>query len=328
MTKEEVFSLSNLDLVSGLKSRVSQEKEIVAQMLYFLAEVQKRRLFFDYGCSSLFQFCMKELGLTEAESGLRISAMKVVLEMPEIREKIAEGSLSLTSVSQARSFFREKIKSNSALEKSEKLDLLKSLENKSTRECERQLIGLLPEKPLPQERTKVITQSHVQISLNISNELMAKLDKIKALLSHKNPNMTHSELLEELANIVLQKLSPTVRAKSTLGKSVKISAAGFSKKEKPEQTKLPRAPSKRSVIREVWIRDQERCTFVDPTTNEKCESRHLLEVDHVHPKALGGEDTLDNLRILCRAHNQWAAIQVFGLEKMTQYIDKDFGGRQ
>ncbi|MBK9322947.1 MAG: HNH endonuclease [Bdellovibrionaceae bacterium] len=32
-----------------------------------------------------------------------------------------------------------------------------------------------------------------------------------------------------------------------------------------------------------------------------------LEVDHIKPLALGGEHRAENLRILCRAHNQLAA---------------------
>jgi hypothetical protein len=302
MTKEEIICLSNNELITQLKSRVSQEKELVAQVIYFLAEVQKRRLYFEYGYISLFQFCMKELGYTEAESQLRISAMRVVLEIPEVRDKIASGSLSLTSVAQAQSYFREKEKSNTSLQKAEKLELLTHLENKSTRECERELIQLSSQKPLPREKVKAITETHFQVTLNISNELMEKLEKLKSLLSHKNPNMTHSELIEELADIAIEKLSPAIKS--------------------------ARAPSKRSVIQEVWIRDQEKCSYIDPRTKKKCESRHKLEVDHIYPKALGGSDTKDNLRLLCRAHNQWAAIQIFGRKKMEKYLNMGVMGSE
>jgi len=326
MTKVEIVKLSNSDLVSGLKLRVSQEKELVTQVIYFLAEVQKRRLFFEYGYSSLFQFCMKELGYTEAESQLRINAMRVILEIPEVKDKLACGSLSLTSLSQAQSYFREKDKSNNSLQKSEKLCILERLENKSTRECERELIGLSPQKPLPKEKTRIITETHVQVTLNISNEVVVKLERLKSLLSHKNSNMTQSELIEELADMALQKLSPTAKFNNK-AKSAEIEATKSADKVTPnksQDSKHASLPSKRSVIREVWIRDQERCSYVDPKTQKRCESQYKLELDHIHPKALGGPETKDNLRLLCKAHNQWAAIQIFGHKKMEKYLNRGF----
>src|SRR4051812_35745047 len=41
---------------------------------------------------------------------------------------------------------------------------------------------------------------------------------------------------------------------------------------------------------------------------------------HIRPHALGGPNTRENLRLLCPAHNQLAAIQVFGAAKMARFI--------
>jgi uncharacterized membrane protein YqiK len=40
----------------------------------------------------------------------------------------------------------------------------------------------------------------------------------------------------------------------------------------------------------------------------------FLELDHVQPVACGGLSTVENLRVVCRAHNQYAAEQVFGVD--------------
>src|SRR4051812_49126145 len=116
MTKNEIQNLSNADLISKLKSNVAEEKYIVIQILKLLDEVQRRRLYFEYGYTSLFQFTMKELNYTEAQAQLRISTMRLAQEIPEIREKVANGSLSLSAVSKAQSFFREKGKINEPLQ--------------------------------------------------------------------------------------------------------------------------------------------------------------------------------------------------------------------
>jgi hypothetical protein len=43
-----------------------------------------------------------------------------------------------------------------------------------------------------------------------------------------------------------------------------------------------------------------------------------VEYDHVHPVARGGAATLDNLRLRCRAHNQYAAECTFGSDFMRE----------
>ncbi|MBK7367553.1 MAG: HNH endonuclease [Candidatus Eisenbacteria bacterium] len=44
----------------------------------------------------------------------------------------------------------------------------------------------------------------------------------------------------------------------------------------------------------------------------RCECRTNLEFDHVVPLARGGLTTVENVRLCCRAHNQYAAERVFG----------------
>jgi hypothetical protein len=73
-----------------------------------------------------------------------------------------------------------------------------------------------------------------------------------------------------------------------------------------------------AVKREVWQRDQGRCTFVSPTTGKRCQSEHRLEVDHIHPFALGGTSReAENLRLLCFAHNQFEARRRFGEQRFA-----------
>ena len=59
-----------------------------------------------------------------------------------------------------------------------------------------------------------------------------------------------------------------------------------------------------AVRREIWQRDGGRCRFVDPRTGRRCASRHLLQIDHVLPCALGGGAEPGNLRLLCYAHHR------------------------
>ena len=59
-----------------------------------------------------------------------------------------------------------------------------------------------------------------------------------------------------------------------------------------------------AVKRQVWTRDQGCCSYVDGASGRRCASRHLLQIDHVVPYALGGSAEVDNLRLLCAAHHR------------------------
>jgi len=66
-----------------------------------------------------------------------------------------------------------------------------------------------------------------------------------------------------------------------------------------------------AVARAVFLRDGQQCSYVSPD-GRRCSSRRCLELDHVDPRAVGGESTIENLRLRCRAHNQRYARQYYG----------------
>ena len=55
----------------------------------------------------------------------------------------------------------------------------------------------------------------------------------------------------------------------------------------------------------IWERDQGQCSYVHHKTKRRCNSRHLLQIDHIQPFALGGKTEKENLRLLCAGHNQY-----------------------
>ena len=55
----------------------------------------------------------------------------------------------------------------------------------------------------------------------------------------------------------------------------------------------------------IWARDQGQCTYVHHETKHRCTCRHLLQIDHIQPFALGGKTEKENLRLLCAGHNQY-----------------------
>lgn len=66
-----------------------------------------------------------------------------------------------------------------------------------------------------------------------------------------------------------------------------------------------------AVKRQVWKRDGGRCRW-PIESGGICGSILRLEFDHCTPRALGGLSTADDVRLLCRMHNDLAARRLFG----------------
>jgi 5-methylcytosine-specific restriction endonuclease McrA len=89
----------------------------------------------------------------------------------------------------------------------------------------------------------------------------------------------------------------------------------FAKTDRPQRG-APRGSAESRHIpahvrRAVHERDAGRCTFVGDQ-GRRCDATMRLEYDHIQPVARGGTSTPRNLRLRCRAHNQYAAERVLG----------------
>ena len=71
-----------------------------------------------------------------------------------------------------------------------------------------------------------------------------------------------------------------------------------------------------AVKRAVWPRDDGRCAFVG--SNGRYSERGFLEFHHVQPYAAGGETTIANIELRCRAHNNYEKDLFFGVPPMVR----------
>src|SRR5690348_7620006 len=119
--------LSDEVLLKTIRNLAGREREIGLQILHHLREVERRQLFAELGYPSLFEYCVKELGYSNAAAHRRVSSMRLMRELPELEEKVTEGSLNLSLLSKAHSFFKqEDVKSVEA-----KREVMESLVGKS-----------------------------------------------------------------------------------------------------------------------------------------------------------------------------------------------------
>jgi 5-methylcytosine-specific restriction endonuclease McrA len=289
-------NLSDEALLKQTREVVARERDATLVVLHHLREVERRQIF-AYRHSSLFDYAVDELGYDKGSAHLRISAMRLLRELPEFEERLESGSLNLTLLSQAQSFIhKEEIRDPEA-----KRAVLQSIDGKSTRDAQRELMSQTsaPERHLP-EKVRAISDTHSEIRLVVDEALLAQLKELQALLAHANPRADLREVIAVAVQGEIARRTPKAPKSSTAHE-------------------VPARQSEAEVRRVVWHRDGGRCGFKFEN-GRSCGSRNGVEFDHIAPKTLGGEDAVENLRLRCRAHNRVEAIRALGPEKIAEFV--------
>lgn len=273
-----------------LERFVEEERERLHEFLALLAELDRRANSLRHrGYASTFDYCVRRLKLSEDESYRRITAARATVIRPEILSAISEGRLTLSAVSRIAPHVR----------RPDAPEIISRVEGKSARQIDEILAPLCP---LPPQRdivreilvaTPFQEEARVEFRFQASRALRAALDRVKEVLAHKHPYGRLEDILLDIATDYLMRNDPLASwddHKPAARGSSTIAAA---------------------VRRKVWQRDGGRCVFQGPG-GVRCHSRKFLELDHIRPRALGGADVVENLRLLCRAHNDAERRRILG----------------
>ncbi len=159
--------------------------------------------------------------------------------------------------------------------------------------------------------TVAVTESHWSLRVTVDRACKEDLETLRCLLSHKLPDGDLGAVLHEAIRCAIDKHGKRKGA---------VAPERKTKRPEPTAARSPEATSTIPAIvrRAVWKRDGGRCAWVGPD-GCLCSSRWKLELDHIRPVALGGPSTIDNLRLVCRAHNLLHAERTFGREHMERF---------
>lgn len=210
--------LTDQQLRWDTRKLVESERALLTQVLFHLKEIESRKLYSDFGYGSLFEYSCKELKYSSDQAVRRIQAMRLLKEIPEVAQKIDSGELSLSNINQAQKHFRH----SNIKTKTEKVQLLKSLCNKSVRDGQKEILKIASPTALPPETKKQVTSTHVYVSFNMSEQFEKKLDEVRTLLGPKSFNLTLAELFEHLADLSIQRLTEKKFGKKTVSNSNKF----------------------------------------------------------------------------------------------------------
>lgn len=171
---------------------VEKERLISGRILWHLFEIDRRKLFVELKCSSLFDYCVRILKYSEGQASRRVSGARLLKELPQIAEKLESGSLNLTQMNQASFFFRDEKITSSA----EKASILEKLEGRSTRETER---------ILHEHRKEAVSRN---VFICVKEETKKKLEKVRDLKAHTCPD--NDSLLNKMCEEVTKIWDPTL----------------------------------------------------------------------------------------------------------------------
>ena len=288
---------SDRELLSEIRGLAGSLREVTATLVRYLAEVEERRLHLQAGFSSMFEFCVKELQMSEGEAFRRILAARLCRRFPVIGPLLASGAVHLSALELAREQLTE---DNHA-------ELLRAISGKSKREVLALLATRFPKADVPSrirrlpDHIEPLSETRFRVEFTASAELREKLELCRDLLSHANPSRDLGLVVERSVDLLLADLQKKRLARTN--------------RPRREATvrKAMHGRVTNATRRKVFKRDGLRCTYVS-TDGRRCEARAFLELDHRKPRALGGGDEPENLRVRCRAHNQLWAEQVYGRE--------------
>jgi hypothetical protein len=95
---EAVSRLADDELTATVQRLLTQERRVSASLLMHLAEVDARELYRRHACSSMFDYCVQQLHLSESEAYLRIRAARLGRQFPRVLQMLAAGELHLSAV--------------------------------------------------------------------------------------------------------------------------------------------------------------------------------------------------------------------------------------
>jgi hypothetical protein len=337
------FSLSHLAdhvLLDNLHALVVRDRGTTAELLAHIAEVDARKLYLPAAFSSMYSYCVGELRLSEDAAFKRIRVARAARQFPAVYAAVAEGRLNLSAVVMLAPHLTNK----------NATDLLAAAAGKSKSELELLIAQRFPQPdlvthmraiapavaiaappasapvmtpscqlapgpvvynagsqeprnpapvapPAPRAKVSPLSPERYALQVTVGQATHDKLRRAQELLAHALPSGDVAQVLDRALDALILALERRKLAATERPRQRRSSA---SKRYIPAEVK-----------RQVSQRDGGQCTFVSES-GHRCSERRFLEFDHVDSVARGGYPTSENLRLRCRAHNQYAAERTFG----------------
>lgn len=281
------FTLSDQQLLTLCNQYGSQAKFWKQKFLGLLPEVEKRNLYLQAGCSSVFEFAAKVGGVSREQVLLFLRLEKKFQQAPFVQAALTSGTLPLSKLSRVASVVtlqnQEFVLNQSQLLSSRALEVLV--------------------KDLKQPKGVHVHASNTNKTEKIPqfDQLQLSVQMRQRLLKLQNKGINLEELLEEFLD---QREENIQHEKQKMAEGRKTSASGASKKENPKLSRYIPATVKQLLKQEHG----------DKCAQESC-SNKATNIHHTRRFGLNPSPNPFFLAPLCKQHHEIAhALDVRVLE--------------
>lgn len=151
-----IQKLKDEELLIATHKAVHEERMQTLKVIEHLEEIYARRLHLRKGYGSFQAFLVGEKLYNEGCAHRRVSAMKLVQELPAARMALADGSLSLSTASVVQNFFKtERTDHKKSYSIEEKRQILEKVARASVKECSAVLSKVSPTYAAPKPEIKI-----------------------------------------------------------------------------------------------------------------------------------------------------------------------------
>ena len=253
-----------------------------------MSEIEARGLYLERGFSSLFDYAVRELGYSDAAAARRIGAMRLCADQPHARERLRDGSLTLSAAAELQWAFdrqrrRGSISGTAAIAPAEtrkagspaadsaravplppaepeppplvldavgRQKLVEEAAGKSARQVRRMLADLDPELAPPADRVRPLGDGRYEMKATIDAECQQGLEQLRGLLSHVDPRMTLGQLVGRVVQEALDRHDPSRPPRRARSGSRPAEAkANAPRTPTPEQAQRRSAPAAKHAAR-------------------------------------------------------------------------------
>ena len=308
-----------------------------------VCEVDRYQVHAYFECSSLFEYCIKYLNISEAMACNMIAVARKSKQVPELKAAVMAGEVS---VSTAR-------KITPVINKDNSFEWIAKASTFTKAKLEKAVATERPQE-LVHDRAKYVSAERLEIKFGLDEKVMEKFKRAQDLVSQKTKSSASFEqTLEAVLDFYLDKNDPLKKAERNIYKSERNdnknkdsqvsvraksqSVPGQTKNSEsanpsvsgqtqdpesldlsvpgqmqdpeksnppvPGQTRKPKRYIPAAVQHQVLVRDQNQCTHRNHE-GIRCPNTRWLEVHHIHGFAEGGSHSLENLATLCSNHHR------------------------
>ncbi len=341
-------SLSSAALLAATRDLVRKSRGVEAELLSHLGEIDERKLYLDCASSSMFAFCVHELGFSEDVAYNRITVARAGRRLPAVVEAVRSGQVHLAGLRLLAPHLtsenhREVLAQAAGRSKREIEELVARLAPQPPAVA---LVRKLPERPglalaglppdLSPQRAETcaqraeacaqrethplvtpLSEETYKIQFTAGRIVRDKLREAQGLLRHRVPDGDVATIIGKALDLLIDEVKKerfAVGRKARQGpkKEAEALRASGELADPSSSRHIPNA-----IKREVYARDGGRCSFVDGR-GRRCAETSALELDHLDGFARTHRHEAARIRLLCRAHNQHAAEQMYGRAFMEQ----------